>query len=193
MEAPTQLDLDKLHRVAQYVNGTRGLGTRLGPTAVFLQCSIDASFAINAGARSQTGIVIQLGGALLAAYSNRQKLVTLSTAESELVALSSGTQEVVWFRGFLEEIGFKQTSPTPCEQDNKSTIMLANQGAGRGGKSRSIYVRYFWMKEKIDDGTIELVYTPSDDIIADGMTKALPRDKFIRWRDRIMGYGDYTS
>jgi hypothetical protein len=187
MEAPTQLDIDKLTKVARYVNGTRGLGVTLSPTSIQLHCSADASFAINQGAKGQSGIIIQLGGGLLHASSNRQKLVTLSTAESELVALSSAVQEIVWMRGLLEEIGFKQSAPTICEQDNKSTVVMATRGSGRGGKSRSINVRHFWMKEKVEDGTIELVYTPSEDIIADGMTKALTRKGFLRWRSRILG------
>jgi hypothetical protein len=189
MEKPTQLDLDKLTHVARYVNGTRELGLTFNPTTTQLHCSADASFAINAGAKSQTGVVVQLGGGLLMASSKRQKLVTLSTAESELVALSSAVQDVVWLRGLLEEIGFKQKNPTKCEQDNKSTIVLATRGAGGGGKSRSINVRYFWMKEKVEDGSIEIAYTPTDDVVADGMTKALPRDKFLKWRRKILGMG----
>ena len=53
-------------------------------------------------------------------------------------------------------------------------------------KRRSINVRYFWMKEHIDSQLIELVYTPSEIIKADGLTKPLPKDKFKEWRNMIL-------
>ena len=58
--------------------------------------------------------------------SKKQKLVTKSSTEAELVALTSAMEEVLWLRGLLEELGYPQPS-TKIEQDNKSTILLANR------------------------------------------------------------------
>ena len=46
------------------------------------------------------------------ANSKKMKLVTLSSTESEYVALCEAAREVVWLRRLLKEIGFAQKTPT---------------------------------------------------------------------------------
>ena len=54
-----------------------------------LEAYIDASFAPHADSKSQTGVVIFVGGALVYVASRKQKCVTKSPIESELVALTN--------------------------------------------------------------------------------------------------------
>ena len=46
----------------------------------------------------------------------------------------------------------------PIEQDNKSAMVIMRRGPGKMGKSKSIQVKYYWITQKIDDGTIPLEY-----------------------------------
>ena len=48
----------------------------------------------------------------------------MSSAEAELRALKEATMEAIWFRLFLEKLGFHQTEPTFIWEDNSAVITL---------------------------------------------------------------------
>ena len=187
MSKPTKRDQEKLKRIFAYINGSRDLGLRLSPETTYLHCSVDASFASHSDMKGQTGICIWLGGneGMIYSASKKQKLVTKSSTEAELVALTSAMEEVLWLRGLLEELGYPQPS-TKIEQDNKSTILLANRGPGRAGRARSINIRYFWIHQHVQDKSVELKYVPSADLIADGFTKPIIGKDFKLWRSKVL-------
>jgi hypothetical protein len=73
-------------------------------------------------------------------------------------------------------------------QDNKSAILLEKNGAKSAGKrSRALNVRYFFLADQVDKGNLTVEYRPTDDMIADYMTKPLQGYKFKKFRDVIMG------
>jgi hypothetical protein len=80
---------------------------RLCPTDLQITCWIDASFAIHSDKKSHSGYIIGLGknGSLTFVRSSKQKLVTKSSTESELVALNDGISHVMWTRFYLESQG----------------------------------------------------------------------------------------
>ena len=63
---------------------------------------IDASFAIHPDMKSHTGCVITLEKGAIYAKSGTQRLMTKSSTEAELVALSDVSNQVLWTRNFLE-------------------------------------------------------------------------------------------
>ena len=60
-------------------------------------------------------------------------------------------------------------------QDNQSTIflMLKNGRNSCTGNSRIIDIRYFFVKDRIDNTEIRLEYCPSTNMLGDFFTKAL--------------------
>ena len=56
------------------------------------------------------------------------------------------------------------------------------------GNLRHIDVRYFFVKDRIDKGEMEVQYCPSHEMLADYFTKPLQGSLFNRLRDVIMGY-----
>jgi hypothetical protein len=69
-----------------------------------------------------------------------------------------------------------------------STIALAVKGSGSSDRTRHVSIRYFWIKDKIDNGDIEVIYKPTEDMIADIMTKPLHGDHFIRLRKILLNW-----
>ena len=61
--------------------------------------------------------------------SNKQRIVTLSTAEAEYVALSTATQEAVWLRKLLKDFGEAQDQATMVMEDNQGAICIAKNSA----------------------------------------------------------------
>ena len=56
--------------------------------------------------------------------SKKQASVTKSTTEAEYVALSQATQEAIWMRQLLSDIGCKSQQPTTMYEDNQGAIGL---------------------------------------------------------------------
>lgn len=188
---PNQSDYQKLHRLLQYINGTQSLGITLSPKEIKLVAWIDASYACHDDLKSHSGIVLSLGeinnsaSSINYVSSKKQKLITTSSAESELVAQYLGLKQIIWSRAILKDLGFEQAEPTILFQDNKSTITMSNNGSG-GKNSKHIDIRYFLIKEKIDEKSIELRYLETSNMLADILTKALNGSLFSKLRSRLL-------
>jgi hypothetical protein len=61
--------------------------------------------------------------------------------------------------------------------DNQGAIALATLGS-QNRRTRHINVRYHFIRDCVESGTIAPYYTPTSDMLADGFTKALDRQKF---------------
>ena len=55
---------------------------------------------------------------------------------------------------------------------------LLEQGTGSFKRAKHIKVRYFWLKDLIDEKEIVLLYIPSEELVADMLTKATTGAKF---------------
>ena len=94
-------------------------------------------------------------------------------------------EEVIWAKNFIEEFGFHQDK-IKFGQDNKSCMIISTNGPGRMGRTKHLNVRHYFITQFIDDGNIELIYIPSKDLIADGLTKPLCKSDFVKWRQKIL-------
>ena len=119
--------------------------------------------------------------------STKQKIVTKSSTEAELVSLSDGCSQIIWSREFLIHQGYNLSTATVYE-DNKSTMVLILKGKSSSNRTRHINVRYFFIKDRIDAGEIEVKYMPTDEMIADILTKPLQGKKFIELRTKLLNW-----
>jgi hypothetical protein len=184
---PTQQDMDKLMRVMRYLNATRGKHIVLKASdMVKVSAFIDASYAPHPDAKSHSGAFITLGSGPIYVRSSKTKLVLKSSTEAELVTLSDMAGELIWTRSFLAGQGLN-IGPVKAFQDNKSTIILAERGKNHSPRTKHIAVRYFFIKDRIDQGDIVLEYIPTDKMIADMLTKPLQGEKFRTFRAALLG------
>jgi hypothetical protein len=186
VQAPTEEDMIKLQRALRYINGTRQLGIRLqhDPSSI-IHAYIDASYGVHTDYRSHSGMVISLGSGGVDVRSTKQKLNTKSSTEAELVALSDMCGKVIWHREFLVAQGMNPP-PARVYQDNQSTIALADNGGSTSDRTRHVAIRYFWVKDRIESGDIEVIYCPTDNMIADILTKPLVGSLFVRLRSLLL-------
>ena len=128
-----------------------------------------------------------LGGGAIYSKSSKQKLNTKSSTEAELVAASDMSGQILWTKEFLKAQGY-QVKRNILYQDNKSAILLEKNGSlSSSQRTRHINVRYFFIKDKIDNGNIEVTYCPTGDMLADYFTKPLQGKQFELFRERILG------
>lgn len=186
--ASTDQDMRKLNRVLAYLKATKEMGIRLESTGdLMVFAYIDASHGVHIDGKSRTGTVITLGRGAVHVQSEKQKLNTKSSTESELVALTDGLSQVIWTRNFLEAQGYK-LPPAKVFQDNMSTIALASKGKATAARTRHISIRYFFAKDRVESGDIAIEYMPTSEMIADIMTKPLQGQLFYKMRQMLMNW-----
>ena len=83
--------------------------------------------------------------------SSLQKIVTLSTAEAEYVALAAVVQEVWHMKQVLLELGFAQTGPVRIGEDDQATIRIS-KNPEHHGRCKHIDIRYFFVQERQQSG-----------------------------------------
>ena len=186
----TNQDWLKLSRLLRYINATKDIGMILESDNIAqIYAYVDASFAVHSDMKSHTGSLISLGKGAIHAKSNKQRLMTKSSTESELVGLSDTIPVVIWLRNLLLEQGYN-VNPAIMYQDNMSTITMAKKGKSTNERTRHINIRYFFAKDKIESGELKIEYLQTEDMIADLLTKPLQGEKFRRLRALALNWKD---
>ncbi|GKD53274.1 hypothetical protein Tco_1286661, partial [Tanacetum coccineum] len=117
-----------------------------------------------------------LGEKLVSWSSKKQDCMALSTAEAEYVSLSACCAQVLWMRTQLTDYGFP-FNKIPIYCDSKSTIAISYNPV-QHSRTKHIAVRYHFIKENVEKGTIELYFVKTDYQLAELFTKALLVDRF---------------
>jgi hypothetical protein len=137
--------------------------------------------------RSTSGYVFGIGTGPISWSSKRQSTVSLSTYEAEYIGQTQATKEAIWLRNLLAEIadmGERDIPTTVIYGDNQGSIALA-KNAKFHGRSKYIDIQHHYVREKINDGTVELKYIETSRQIADGLTKPLSKVPFQQCRKAL--------
>jgi hypothetical protein len=186
----TVQDQGKLIRVLKYLHGSMYIALRLSGDAggyVSVQVYADASYGTWHNAKSHTGIAITLGRGAIIAKSSRQNRVAKSSTEAELYSQCDSVGPGSYVLNFMAAQGY-DVDTMILHQDNQAAISMTTNGRSNSDKTRHIKIRYFFIKELIDNGEVRLVYTPTDKMVADVLTKPLQGDLFVKMRDKLLGY-----
>ena len=186
VQTPTVDDERKLARVLAYLNAEPNLGITLTANNGFnVVAHVDASYGVHPDAASHTGLSISLGDGPVFVKSTKQKLVSKSSTEAELIGLSDSASQVIWTRDFLTYQGYEM-DPATVYQDNMSTIALANNGRSTSARTRHIHIRFFFIKDRMESGEIKIVHLPTSSMLADMLTKPLQGEAFRTMRNALL-------
>ena len=145
---------------------------------IFARAS-DTSFGDDPVSRkSIEGYLFTLFGGPIDWRSTKQKLVTKSSTEAELLALSHAATKLIQWQRFFKEIGFDPNKKQTINCNNLQTIrLLTKSDAELNTKLRHVNIYHHWLRQEVRNGNINIKWVPTADITADGLTKALPRQK----------------
>jgi len=130
--------------------------------------------------------VFTLGKGAIYRDSNKQKNNTRSSTEAELTTIDDKISKVIWTKRFLEKQGF-EVKLNVIYQDNTNTMKLAENGrVSTGKRTRHFDIKLFYVTDLVGRDEVSIKYCPTDDMIADYMTKPLTGKKFKRFRDLIL-------
>ncbi|KAJ0392071.1 hypothetical protein ATCC90586_011078 [Pythium insidiosum] len=181
-EQPREVHWNAAIRIVRYLKSTVDLGITYkgNGESVTLAAWSDSDWASDANTRrSTTGLMLTMNGGPVVFKSKLQRTVALSTAEAEYMAISMCTQEVLWARTLLEELGHAQTQPTKINTDNKSAIAIA-KNVGYSARAKHVDIRYHFVRAHIAAGAVDLQYVPSASQLADFLTKPIEGKTFQR-------------
>ena len=87
----------------------------------------------------------------------------------------------MWLRQLTTELGSGSTEVTTIYEDNQAAISMSKNPQYHG-RAKHILIKYHFIREQVNDGTVTLKYCPTQGMLADMSTKGLNRDKFVRLR-----------
>ena len=162
--------------ILRYLRGTTSQALCFGGSNTTLQGYADSDMAGDRdSSRSTTGYVFTVGGTAVSWISRLQRVVALSSAEAEYVALTEASKEMIWLQRFMEELGKKQES-SRLYCDSQSAIHLAKNSAFHS-KTKHIQLRYHFIRSVLEDGQLKLEKIHTSQNPADMLTKAVTREK----------------
>jgi hypothetical protein len=173
--SPTTRHWNAAKRVLTYLYHSRYYQIKLGSNSdeIILDCFTDSTWADDIhNRRSRSGGIIRVNGSLISSWSKQQLSVALSSMEAEHQAMCLGSQEIVYYRDLLAELGYPQNKPTVLYCDNKSALDLLVSSKNHP-KVKHIAIKFYFTRECIQNGLIHGQYVPTSDQLADGFTKAL--------------------
>jgi hypothetical protein len=195
VKRPDEDDWGKLKRVLKYLKGTRHMKLTLSVDDVsIIRWWVDASYNVHEDCRGQTGAMMSLGGGAPISLSRKQKLNVRSSCEGELVGIDDALPSILWTRYFIESQGYT-VDQNIVYQDNKSTILLANNGRWSSSKrTKHIKSRFFFIKDCVDRKEISVEHQPSERMYSDILTKPKQGKAFRRDRAMLMNCSeDYND
>jgi hypothetical protein len=176
----------------RYLKGTSKLGiTFRRSDQLVLEAMCDADFAgepqeNKSAMRSTNGIVLFLKGiGPICWLSSLQTTIATSTAEAEYKCLGVCGKMVMAERYLLAELGFPQVSATVVHEDNNACITIA-QSHYTSSNMRHVNINHHYIRELIEQKSIAVTYCPSNDMVADILTKAEPVHTFLEMRDILL-------
>jgi hypothetical protein len=184
---PTVNDWDKLRRMMKYLKQTvqDRLTLRSDKSRVLIW-HVDAAFAVHPDFRSHTGGMLSMGTGAITTVSRKQGMNTRSSTEAEIVAADEMVGPMLWTKGFLEAQGYG-IQRNILYQDNQSAMKMEINGKKSAGKrSRHLNIRLFYVTDQHAKQNIDIVYCPTDEMVADYLTKPLNGEKFKDFRREIL-------
>jgi hypothetical protein len=187
MEAPCEDHLIAVKWVLRYLAGTRGHGLHYarhtkGPPRLVGYSDADLGGGID-DRKSTSGIVFFLDGNPITWQATKQRIIALSSCEAEYV-VAAMTCQGVWLARLLTDMVGTESGAPELLVDNQSAIVLSKNPVFHE-RSKHIDIRYHFIRDCVDEDSINIDYTVMENQLADILTKARGRIRFLEIRSRV--------
>ena len=204
---PTEDDWNDVKRVFRYLRGTTDLGIRFTSTSKHLEALTDSSFRDCENSTSTGGYIIKLFGDVIAWRSHKQSCTTLSTCQTEYLAMSDECQELISLDKSVRYIIGQTLFPVNVWCDNRSARDCTEMDGSHKLKTfdqslediqRDLKFREEagtrkpmaeshgdFIKQCVDEKKVKVLWIATKENLADIMTKPLAEKEFTYLRDQI--------
>ncbi|WVZ48984.1 LOW QUALITY PROTEIN: hypothetical protein U9M48_000369 [Paspalum notatum var. saurae] len=188
MENPKSRHWAAVKQILRYVAGTINYGCRFRRQSAAECRLVGFSDSDHAGdvddRKSTTGYVFFLGTSLISWASQKQRVVPLSSCEAEYIASAIAACQAVWLNRVLTELTGRETPMVNLLVDNKSASALSRNPVHHD-RSKHIDTRFHFIRECVDEGKIDVRHVGTEEQLADILTKALGKVRFVELRQQL--------
>ena len=181
MKNPTPTHSQALNRTVRYLAGTSELGKQFGPTESpegephgYTDAAYGNDFETK---RSHSGYLFKLWSGVVSHATRSQEGVVTSSTESEYVGQCNAAKEAFFLKQAMHELGEYLDGPVTILADNQSAMALASN-PGNHRRTKHIPIQQHYVTELVERGHVQFDYINTNDMAADGLTKALAPPKF---------------
>lgn len=161
-----------------YTTRFRAIEFGIGSGLESIEFASDASYGDNPDRKSSAGYICQVYGGPVDWKASKQPTVTTSTTEAELLGLSETARSLQWWKRFVSRIQFNPDHTISIRCDNRQTVeLLTSEQAKISTKLRHVDIHGHWLRQEVREGRIKVIWVPTGQMVADGLTKLLPRQK----------------
>lgn len=166
--------------ILRYLKGTQYRKLKFQKTGEPLQVYSDADWGGDRTDRkSYSGYIMILAGAPISWSSKKQSTTALSSTEAEYMAMCHTAKEILWINSLLKEICSEATSsPQRMLVDNQGAIFIAKNHV-TSERSKHIDIKYFFLRELVEDQIIAFEHVPSSENLADLLTKQVSKKMLL--------------
>jgi hypothetical protein len=176
-------------KALRYVQGTKDLMlTYRRSESLVIEGYSDSDFAGDKDDRKSTsGYVFTLAGGAISWKSSKQTVTASSTMYAEFIACYEASGQVKWLKKFIPGLRVVDSIEKPLKMycDNEPAVFYAHNNKSSGA-AKHIDIKFYVVKEQIQDHTISLEYLSTKKMLADPLTKGLPPNVF---REHLAGMG----
>ena len=173
---PGQAHWEAVKRIFRYLKGSKDLWLTYGGQQKDLKGYADVDGSMAEDQHAISGYAFLFYGGAVSWAAKRQEIVSLSTTESEYVAVTHASKEALWLRSLISQLFDIVLESTPLFSDNQSAIALTKDHQYHP-RTKHIDIRFHFIRWVIEGGSLRLIYCPTEDMLADSLTKALPSPK----------------
>jgi hypothetical protein len=187
VQGATQQDMGKLERVLGYVRATQEQVMVLhAQTMQNIRAYVDAEFVLHSYSKSHTGVMVYVGETLVYVSSKKQKCMSKSPAEAELIGLTDNLGFVELFQEFAEFLTGKKVNVPIIFQDCSTVVTLVMKG-GSIVRTKHLCARMNLGKEMVDHERVHVVYIKAAEMKADGFSKPFDPAEFRKFARMVQG------
>lgn len=174
---PSTQHMQAAKRVLRYTQGTRDLKLHYDQAApLVLNGFSDSSYGNCIDTRrSFSGYLFKWGNSVVSWRCRKQRSVAASSCEAEYMELAFATKHHTWLCRALHQLN-RSYIPAALSTDSNSAIDLVNNPK-LNDASKHIGIAYHFTRERVEDGSLTLLYVANTNNLTDICTKALPRPR----------------
>jgi len=175
---------DAVKRIFHYLKGTKDLWLSYGGKGKELTGYADADGNMAEDRHAISGYTFILHGGAISWSAKWQEIISLSTTESEYVAVTYAAKEALWLCSLLSQLFDTNLEPTTLFSDNQSAIALTKDHQYHA-RTKHIEIHFHFIHWIVENGSLCLIYCPTEDMVADALTKALPSPKVKHFANEL--------
>ncbi|KAJ7296731.1 hypothetical protein O6H91_Y102200 [Diphasiastrum complanatum] len=176
--------------IFRYLKGSDKLGLTFRLSDNAMRDFADSNWTRDQDDRKSTcGYVFMLGNGCISWSCRKQSSVALSSTEAEYMGVCHATKEYVWLGNLMDELGIERSGMT-LQNDNQGCLFLS-KNAGIHKRSKHISIQYHFIRDLVQEASLVLRYCPTDRMLADILTKALVKQRFVFPRN-LLGISSYN-